>query len=182
MRRFLPLLTVVIVVLALAALFSFGLTPRNVREVASPNLGKPMPDFEMPLFERYRAQYGDTFTFSEMQGTPLVVNFWASWCYPACYNEAPILEAAWQEHQSEVLFVGVDTQDKKADAVEFLDQFGLSFPNGVDTRSRIGIEWGLFGVPETFFIRADGTLSYRHTGEINREQLEAQLSAILPKP
>ena len=180
MRRYLPLVFVVITALSLEALFLFGLTPRNARDVTSPRLNKPMPDFEMPLFERYENRYGDTFTFSEALGTPMVVNFWASWCYPACYNEAPILEAAWQEHQAEVLFVGVDTQDKKADAVEFLDQFGLSFPNGIDERSRIGIEWGLFGVPETFFIRADGTLSYRHTGEIDREQLETQLKAILP--
>lgn len=181
MRRFLSLLSVLVIVLSFGALFLFGLTPRNARDVDSPKLDKPMPDFEMPLFGRYSAQYGGTFTFSKPLDKPLVLNFWASWCVP-CRNEAPILEGVWREYRDDVLFVGVNMQDQQADAVKFLDEFEPSFPNGRDVRNRINIDYGVFGVPETFFIRADGTLSYRHTGEIDREQLETQLSAILPKP
>jgi cytochrome c biogenesis protein CcmG/thiol:disulfide interchange protein DsbE len=174
------LLIVLVVVVALGSLLAYGLfTPRNDREVVSARLEKPMPDFEIPLFERYQAEYGETFTFASNIGRPMVINFWASWCYPACYREAPELEAAYQEYRDSVTFVGIATQDTDEKSNEFLDQFNLSFPNGKDSRNRIFIDYGVLGVPETFFIRADGTLSKRHTGEITRAQLEQELRVLL---
>jgi cytochrome c biogenesis protein CcmG/thiol:disulfide interchange protein DsbE len=111
----------------------------------------------------------------------MVVNFWASWCGP-CYQEAPALHAAWQTHGEDVLFVGVQTQDrdKRNEGRAFIDQFDLGFPNGYDDNSRIGIEFGLFGVPETFFIRADGTIAYRHTGPVSTAVMEEQIASLLP--
>lgn len=174
------LLIVFAVVVALGSLLAYGLfTPRNDREVASVRLEKPMPDFEIPLFERYRAEYGETFKLADNLGRPMVVNFWASWCYPACYREAPELEAAYQAYGDRIGFVGIATQDTDEKSNEFLDQFDLSFPNGKDSRNRIFIDYGVLGVPETFFIRADGTLSKRHTGEITRAQLEQEIRALL---
>jgi cytochrome c biogenesis protein CcmG/thiol:disulfide interchange protein DsbE len=174
------LMIVIALVALLGALFAYGtFTPRNERDVESPRLGRKMPDFELPLFTRYHDEFGEVVRLAEFAGKPVVINFWASWCYPACYREAPHLEAAWQRYRGEVMFIGVDTQDTEERGREFLDQFKLSFPNGLDPRSRIGIDYGIFGIPETFFIRPDGTLSYRHTGEITLEQLERQIEVLL---
>lgn len=175
------LLIVVGIVAILAALFAFGLQPRDARDLDSEFVGKTMNDFDAPLFERYRVEFGDTLRYSKYagNGTPLVVNFWASWCVPACWNEAPRLEAAWRKYQGQILMIGVNFQDEVEDAEEFLDRFGKSYPSVRDPRGSVGIEWGVFGVPETYFIRSDGTLSYRHNGEISTETLEAQIRAIL---
>ncbi|UCH26057.1 MAG: redoxin domain-containing protein [Trueperaceae bacterium] len=174
-------LWVLVVALALGGLFAWGLLRgRPDRNIASNYLGKPVPDFEMALFDRYWLEYGERFDTKDHRGKPMVVNFWASWCGP-CYQEAPVLEAGWREHRENILFVGVDTQDRGnfEDATAFLERFDLSFPNGLDETSRIGIEYGLFGVPETFFVRADGTLSYKHTGPVTTEVLEQRIEALL---
>lgn len=174
-------LIVLLLVATLAALFVFGLQPRNERDIDSAFLGRTMNDFEAPVFERYQPQYGATLRYSDVvgKGTPVVVNFWASWCRPACWNEAPRLEAAWKEYQGQILMIGVNYQDEEEDAREFLDTFGKTYPAVKDPSGRVGIEWGLFGVPETFFIRRDGTLSYKHNGEISADVLEEQIQALL---
>lgn len=165
----------------LTGLFVFGLQPRDPRDVTSRFVGRTMNDFEAPLFERYRERYGDALRYAEHagRGTPLVVNFWASWCVPACWNEAPRLEAAWRKYQGQILMVGVNFQDEEADANAFLDRFGKTYPSVQDRNGAVGIEWGVFGVPETFFIRGDGTLSFKHNGEISTEILETQIQALL---
>lgn len=119
-----------VVTVSLALLFLFGLTPLNERDVRSVCVSKSMPDFEVDLFRRYQIWHGPIFRFSEQRGVPMVVNVWVSWCYPACYNEAPILEAAAREYRARVLFVSVNTQDKDNDAVEFLDRFQFTLPMG----------------------------------------------------
>ena len=174
------LAVVVAVVGALGALFAFGLRNPVDREISANRLDQTMPDFEMPLFERYAESYGPTFRISDHVGKPMVINFWASWC-PPCQYEAPVLEAGWREFGDEVLFVGVDTQDsgKETEARAFLEQHDLTFPNGMDKNSRIGIDYGLFGVPETFFIRADGTLAYQHKGPVTQEILAEQVGVLL---
>ncbi len=174
-------LTIVVVVVAgFGALFAFGLRNPVDRDIPANRVGKTMPDFEMPLFERYAETYGPTFKVSESLGKPMVINFWASWC-PPCQDEAPVLEAAWQEYRNEVLFVGVNTQEsgKEANARAFIESHGLTFPNGKDESSRIGIDYGLFGLPETFFIRADGTLLDKHSGPVSQALLDERIGALL---
>lgn len=178
MRR---LAIVVVVVALLAALMLFGISrdPSTRDDIDSPLLGREMPSFSMPLFERYQSEYGSTLAFEGDPGRPVVLNFWASWCAP-CRDEAPMLEAAWRSYRDEVLVVGVNTQDRSAaNAEAFLDEFALSFPNGRDANSRINIDYGIFGLPETFFIRADGTLSHKHAGPLSAEVLEQQIQALL---
>lgn len=172
---------VVALTAALGALFLFGLQPRDARDVDSPFVGakRAMDDFEAPVVARYRPEYGETLRFSEQQGKPLVVNFWASWCIPACWNEAPLWKAAYERYGDEVLILGINFQDKEADMNEFLDRFDKPFPSVRDPKGVIGIDWGVFGVPETYFIRADGTLHYKKNGEINGEEIDEHIQALL---
>jgi cytochrome c biogenesis protein CcmG/thiol:disulfide interchange protein DsbE len=175
------LAVVLVLTAAFAGLFAFGVfAPRYERASASPRLDKPMPDFEAELFARYLSDYGPAVRLSDYQGQPVVVNFWASWCRPACYNEAPFLEATWRRYGDRVKFIGIDVQDPEADAAAFLDRFNFTFPNAKDPDMRLYIDYGLRGLPETFFIRADGTLHARHIGEISEGQLVEGIEAMLP--
>jgi cytochrome c biogenesis protein CcmG/thiol:disulfide interchange protein DsbE len=123
---------------------------------------------------------GGTFTLSEQRGKVVVINVWSSWCIPACYNEAPALEAAWQRYRSrDVMFLGVNYQDRDAAAREFLARFRHTFPNGPDVGSKVSIEYGLRGVPETFFIARDGRIAYKHVGEISLPILVQQIEQLL---
>jgi cytochrome c biogenesis protein CcmG/thiol:disulfide interchange protein DsbE len=172
------LVIVVVVVLGFAALFAFGLKPRDARDIASPRIDKTLPSFEAPLLARYQHQYGESLNLTEYAGQPMVVNFWASWC-PPCRREAAIMEAAWRKYQDRVMFIGVNFQDKEGDAETFLTEFPKSYPSVSDPRGSIGIDWGVFGLPETYFIRADGTLSFKNNGETSAETLETQIQALL---
>ena len=174
-------LVVLAVTIFLGGLFLFGLyRGAPDRDIRSNLLGRPVPSFDMPLYPRYQDAWGPTIDPDERAGRPMIVNFWATWCGP-CYQEAPALRAAWEAWGDEVLFVGVQTQDrdKRTEGASFLDQFGLGFPNGWDDDSRIGIDFGLFGVPETFFVRADGTVAYKHAGPVTAALLEEQIAGLL---
>lgn len=176
------LIVTVAVIVALGALFAFGLLRGQPdRDIPSALLGREAPSFELPLYARYQPEFGETFELAEHAGTPLLVNFWASWCLP-CYDEAPVLQSYWEEYQdSGVLFVGVQTQDRQAheEGREFIEQFDLTFPNGMDDNSAVSLNWGLYGVPETYFVRRDGTVAHRHIGPVTAEVLDRELTAIL---
>ena len=95
------------------------------------------------------------------------------------YEEAPILEASWRRHREEVLFVGVNTQDKEEEALRFIAQFGLTFPQVYDPRGRVGVDYGMYGVPETFFIDREGRVLARHAGAIDEATLARYLEEAL---
>jgi cytochrome c biogenesis protein CcmG, thiol:disulfide interchange protein DsbE len=177
------MLLVLVIVGSLTALFTFGLLRGNPdRNVPSNYLGRAVPNFELPLYERYVAAWGPTLDLADFAGKrPMVINFWASWCGP-CYVEAPHLEAAQRAYGDRVLFVGVQTQERDARAAgrAFLDRFDFTFPNVIDDDSRVSISYGLFGVPETFFVRADGTLAYKHVGPVDAQVMRERVEALLP--
>jgi cytochrome c biogenesis protein CcmG/thiol:disulfide interchange protein DsbE len=151
------------------ALLAWGLS-RDPRLIPSPLIGKEAPPFTLALFD------GGTFRLEEQRGRVVVLNVWASWCYPACWNEAPRLEAAWRQYRDQgVMVVGLNYQDREADARAFIQRFGKTFPNGPDKGSKIAIAYGVYGVPETFFIDHTGRIYAKHTGEISRETLAAKI-------
>lgn len=110
----------------------------------------------------------------------MVVNFWASWCYPACYEEAPVLESGWREYRDRgVVFVGVNIQDTEPKAREFLSLFNHTFPNGPDPRGLISVDYGVYGVPETFFIDRTGTIRAKQVGAVTEAVLRQKLEPLL---
>jgi cytochrome c biogenesis protein CcmG/thiol:disulfide interchange protein DsbE len=113
----------------------------------------------------------------QLRGTPVVVNFWASWCGP-CEKEAPRLEAAAATYGDRVQFLGVDILDDRGSAVDFLDRYGLQYPNVFDPPGAIRTDLGSIGQPVTVFYDADGNLVTKVDGEISEKDLTANLEAI----
>jgi cytochrome c biogenesis protein CcmG, thiol:disulfide interchange protein DsbE len=172
---------VAVAVAGLAGLFVFGLLRGAPdRNVPSNLIDRVVPGFELAVYEKYQAEFGPRFDLADHGDRPKVINFWASWCIP-CYEEAPELVAAHQAYGDRVLFIGIQTQDREARAAgrAFLDRTGFTFPNLVDDDSRVSIAYGVFGVPETYFVRADGSLSYKHVGPVSTEVMTTQVEALL---
>src|SRR5918996_2229440 len=158
------------IVLGLLALFAWALT-RDPKLIPTPLIGKEAPLFALDLFD------GGTFRLADQRGQVVVLNVWASWCYPACWNEAPRLEAAWRQYRDQgLVLVGLNYQDREAEARAFIQRFGKTFPNGPDKGSKIAIAYGVYGVPETFFIDHTGRIYAKHIGEIGWETLEAKIN------
>ena len=109
----------------------------------------------------------------------MIINFWASWC-PPCRQESPGFERVWQKHQDQrVQIVGVDIQDTEEDALAYVNEFGLTFPNGRDIDGKITVEYGVIGLPVTFFISADGMVEDRWVGALPEDRLESWTQALL---
>ncbi|NIN67789.1 MAG: redoxin domain-containing protein [Anaerolineae bacterium] len=148
---------------------AYGVTSRG----PGPLQEGPAPDFTLKLFD------GSQLSLSELRGQVVVLNFWASWC-PPCRDEAPILESAWQRYgEAGVTVIGVDYQDTEAPALRFIEEFGITYPNGPDPRSRIAKAYGVQGVPETFVITQEGEIAKVFIGSPTEEQLTAVLEDLL---
>jgi cytochrome c biogenesis protein CcmG/thiol:disulfide interchange protein DsbE len=142
------------VVVGLLVLLWFGLQEKEVASSKVVNVPfTTAPDFSLGLFD------GSAFTLSSalQSGKPVVVNFWASWCGP-CADEAPVLQDAARRYGNSVTFVGVDVQDLDADAQAFMLKYGITYQNGSGSAGPISVQYGMRGVPETYFIATDGHL------------------------
>jgi cytochrome c biogenesis protein CcmG/thiol:disulfide interchange protein DsbE len=128
--------------------------------------------------DRLVAALGDEkLSLEELRGRPVVLNFWASWCIP-CRDEAPILAASARAHAGEVRFVGVDVQDLRGDALAFLREFAVPYVSVRDRGDETYRAYGLTGVPETYFIDADGSLVAHLPGPVSAETLERGIAAV----
>lgn len=134
------------------------------------------PPFIFTTFE------GETISLEDLRGKGVVLNFWASWCAP-CRDEAPLLEAMWRrEKENGIVFIGLDYLDQEPAAKAYLAEFDITYPNGPDLQSAAARRYGIKGVPETFFIDADGMIQEVVVGPIvNQAQLEALLDKIRPR-
>lgn len=152
---------------------------RDVTEIPSMLLDKPAPQLTLPGVAGLTGPDGAPvpgFDLSVFDGKPVLVNVWASWCVP-CRQEHPLLmEMAKRDG---VTIAGLNYKDKTPNALSFLSGLGNPYTQvGADQSGRAAIEWGVYGVPESFVIGADGTVLYKHTGPLTPSAIEQE---ILPR-
>lgn len=116
-------------------------------------------------------------SLSELRGYPVVVNFWASWCDP-CKDEAPILAASARKHSGKVVFLGLDVQDFTSDARTFLQRYKANYVSVRDPSNDVYEAYGLTGVPETFYLDAEGRAVVHSLGQLSARELEAGIGEI----
>ncbi|HWV58036.1 MAG TPA: TlpA disulfide reductase family protein [Longimicrobiales bacterium] len=175
-------LAMVIAVPVIALLVrSMGNDPRIIRSTL---VGRDAPPFELAVLESevLQMQEGDTIRLSDYLGEVVVLNFWASWCGP-CRIEHPALTAVADAYRARgVRFLGVLYQDQPESARRWLDQLGEVYPTVLDPASRVAIEYGVAGIPETYFIARDGRVAHKYFGPLSVDTLVTHLDALLAEP
>lgn len=168
-RRFAGAITL-LVFGGLVVLLAIGLT-RNPREVPSPLIGKPVPVFSLPPVLGRPLGLSD----KDLKGQVSVVNVFASWCIP-CRQEHPLI----QRLAREVPVHGLNYKDRPEDAARWLDELGDPYTRtGADLDGRVAIDWGVYGVPETFLIDREGRIAYKQIGPITPQILEEKILPLL---
>ena len=167
--------------LALAALFYVGLGAGDPSRLPSALIGKPVPPTELPpvpgLEVNGKAVPG--LTNATFAGSVSLVNVWASWCVP-CHDEAPLLDALGKDKR--IKLFGINYKDAPDNARRFLNRYGNPFAaTGRDENGRASIDWGVYGVPETFLIGRDGRIAYKLIGPITAENLRSTLMPQIEK-
>lgn len=153
-------------------LLAYGFT-RDPRYIQSPLIGRQAPDSTLTLFN------GGTISLKDLRGKVVLINFWASWC-PPCRVEAPTLEAAWKRYKDkDVVFLGVNIQDKEQDARAFIEEFGITYLNGRDLSGKVSVDYGVWGIPETFFVDREGRITYKQVGAVEWPIITAKLGEAL---
>jgi cytochrome c biogenesis protein CcmG, thiol:disulfide interchange protein DsbE len=149
----------ILIIAPILALLAYGFT-RDSRYIVSPLIAKPATPFTLTMFD------GRKLTLEDLRGKAVFVNFWASWCLP-CREEARELEAAWQKVKDKnMVFLGVAVQDTDQNSRESLKEFNITYPNGKDEAGKIAVDYGTWGIPESFFIDPEGRITYKHVGAI----------------
>lgn len=145
-------------------------------EAGRPLTGQPAPNFRLALLD------GSTLALEELRGRVTVVNFWGSWC-PPCQEELPALRTVWEAYRDHPLtLVGIAYEDEEAAVRAALDEYGITYPVGLDTGKRIARQFGVTGVPETFVIDADGDVAFWHIGPVTAENLIVEIQTVLERP
>jgi len=185
---------VVVAAAALLALLTYGVLTQPADTTIDDGLARgdavPAPGFELdvlkgpgagadgPAAAAFAAAARDgRVALEELRGRPVVLNLWASWCVP-CREEAPLLQGAWSRADEQgVLFVGADVRDATRDARAFIAEFGITYPNVRDPDGGILTDFGLTGLPETFFLSADGDVVGHVIGALSAPQLARGVQA-----
>lgn len=160
----------VVLFLALGVILGWGLT-RDPRELPSALIGKPVPEFALPPVQGRTRGLAST----DLKGEVSLVNVFASWCV-ACREEHPLFMRL--EAEGVVPIHGLNYKDRPQDAARWLDTLGDPYMRtGADRDGRVAIDWGVYGVPETFVVSKDGRIAYKHVGAVTPEVLR---TTILP--
>jgi cytochrome c biogenesis protein CcmG, thiol:disulfide interchange protein DsbE len=179
-RRLLVLLPLVLF-LALAALFFFRLGAGDPSRLPSVLIGREAPATELPPvagLER-NGEPVPGIVPADFKGAVTVLNVWASWCVP-CRDEAALLMSLSGDKR--IRLVGINYKDQPDNARRFLGRFGNPFvASGADANGRAAIEWGVYGVPETFIVGRDGKIAYKLVGPLTPENLERVLKPEIEK-
>jgi cytochrome c biogenesis protein CcmG, thiol:disulfide interchange protein DsbE len=167
--------------LALAALFMLRLGAGDPSRIPSALIGHPAPATTLPPLPGLERDGKPVpgLDSAELKGEVTVLNVWASWCVP-CRDEAPLLLALAADRRIRV--VGINYKDQPDNARRFLGRYGNPFvANGTDANGRAAIEWGVYGVPESFVVGRDGRIAYKLIGPITADNLEATLKPAIEK-
>ena len=171
------------VVLPVIGLLAFGMT-RDPKQIDSPLPGKPAPDFNLAVFApgegTLARAIGDTARLAEHRGSLVVLNFWASWCL-ACRDEHTELSSTAKAFFDRgVRFYGLLYNDRAPAGMRWIEEMGgQSYPSLLDPGARTAIDYGLYGVPETFIVTGNGRVVYKHTGPISERLLSQKLDSLL---
>ncbi len=158
----------------LGVLLAYGLR-LNPRRIPSPLIGKPLPHFNLPILQ----DPGQTLTNADLRGHVVLINVWASWCV-SCREEHPLLVDV--ARQKIVPIIGVSYKDKPADALAELKVSGDPYEKDVlDSNGRAAINWGVYGVPETFVVDRNGIIRYKQIGPITPRAWQQKLLPLVRK-
>lgn len=179
-RRFaLPrgMLNTLVITLLVGLIVVLGLGfRRDPRDIRSAVVGGAAPTFRLE-----RLDGNGTIALDELRGKIVVVNFFASWCVP-CREEHPALVRAWERYRtSDVVLVGILYQDSVEAGRDFVRRLGGTWPTAIDDDGRTALGFGVFGIPETFFIGRDGIIGGRHIGPIDEETLVRGIETLRKK-
>ena len=177
MKRALFLSVPLLFVVAMIGIFASQIN-RDTSLLPSVLINKPVPEFTLPPIEGIAEEIGDIpgFSTADLVGKVSVVNIWASWCVP-CRQEHPLLTRLAQE-DDEIFLVGINQKDAAENAIAFLVELGNPYDAiGADSNGRVSIEWGVYGVPETFVVNAEGVITYKFIGPLSER---TYLSSLLP--
>jgi cytochrome c biogenesis protein CcmG/thiol:disulfide interchange protein DsbE len=156
--------------LVLLALLTYGFL--SSREGGRPQRGERAPDLTLALLD------GSEISLADLRGQVVVLNFWASWCSP-CRREAPALQRVWETYKDRgVVFVGLTYHDAEGASLAFIQEYGITYANGVDEMGRISRDYGVTAVPETFIIDREGKVAWFQIGEVREETLVQQLERL----
>jgi cytochrome c biogenesis protein CcmG/thiol:disulfide interchange protein DsbE len=182
LRRRLLVLLPLAVFLALAALFFFRLGSGDPSRIPSALIGHPAPATSMPPVPGLRARDGKPLpgiNAAEFKGAVTLVNVWASWCIP-CHDEAPLLNTLAEDGR--IRLVGINYKDQPDNARRFLGRHGNPFAAaGADANGRASIEWGVYGVPETFIVDRAGRIRYKHVGPLTQADIDRTILPLVAK-
>jgi cytochrome c biogenesis protein CcmG/thiol:disulfide interchange protein DsbE len=180
-RRRAVVLLPLLAFLALSALFMYRLGAGDPSRIPSALIGQPAPQTYLPPVAGLERDGKPVpgLDSAAFKGDVTVLNVWASWCVP-CHDEAPLLVKLAADPRIRV--AGINYKDQPDNARRFLGRYGNPFvANGADTNGRAAIEWGVYGVPETFVIGRDGKIAYKLIGPITPENLEKALKPAIEK-
>jgi cytochrome c biogenesis protein CcmG/thiol:disulfide interchange protein DsbE len=166
-RRVLLVGLLVVVPLLAVLLLNIGRDPHAFN---SPMIGHPAPAFTLRSVGT-----GVPVSLASLRGRPVVINFWATWCVP-CYEEHAVLLAAAKESGDAVQFVGVIYEDEEGQVGDFLTRQGKAYPSLMDDDGKTAMSYGVYGVPETFFVDAQGRIAAKFTGPLGPDTLAENLA------
>ena len=143
------------------------------KSLTGPRSSGVAPDFTIESY------VGRTVTLSKLRGQVVIVNFWASWCLP-CREEAAYLEQTWRKYKDKgVMFVGVDWVDTPTNALAYIKEFDITYPNGPDLGTKIAQAYRIQGVPETYYVDKRGMLRGVHIGPLKSPELDQKIDELL---